>query len=321
MPESAVDLIHRDVLERFRRLLDKGRLAHAYLFSGPQGTGKFETACAVARLVNCPDKGGADCDCASCRKMRGGHHPDLFIVEKLEDKSEIMIGQFCERANNPFTPVIPRLTLRPFEAVRKVCIIRDAHLMSAEAANAFLKTLEEPPEATVIILTTAVPARLLKTIVSRCHEVRFFAWGEKALASRLQNEYDVASLPAGIMARFHQGAWGPAAAGRKDFFERKNAFIDQVLGGPMKDPPADKEEVRECCQVLFSLFRDVSLHHAGAAAEQFVHQDRIPLIQDLARRHGPQSVGMIIAQIARVREAVDQNFNVKIAFLVLKEMI
>ncbi len=151
--------------------MDNGNISHAYLFSGPAGVGKMQVATAFAySLIQRQDK---QAGVYFSEKI----HPDLFITEKLENRSLISKEQITQELE-------PWLALKPYRAQRRVAIIRDAHLMSLEAANALLKTLEEPPGYALIILISD-DNNLLETIVSRCQMVRFFPLAEKDMADYL----------------------------------------------------------------------------------------------------------------------------------------
>jgi len=145
--------------------MDNGNISHAYLFTGTAGVGKMQVAMAFAySLIQRQDK-------QSGVYFSENMHPDLFIIEKLENRSLISKEQVTQELE-------PWLALKPYRAQRRVAIIRDAHLMSMEAANALLKTLEEPPDCALIILISD-DDNLLETIVSRCQMVRFFPLAEK----------------------------------------------------------------------------------------------------------------------------------------------
>ena len=151
--------------------MDNGNISHAYLFSGPAGVGKMQVAMAFAySLIQRQDRQAEV-------YFSGNMHPDLFIIEKLENRSLISKEQVTQELE-------PWLALKPYRAQRRVAIIRDAHLMSLEAANALLKTLEEPPDYALIILISD-DDNLLETIVSRCQMVRFFPLAEKDIADYL----------------------------------------------------------------------------------------------------------------------------------------
>jgi len=316
---QSASLVHSDILERFRALLKNQRLGHAYLFTGPSGVGKVETALAVARLVNCVEKGEDDCACPSCTKVTNSNHPDVLVLAKPEDKTEIIIKQVREE-------VIPKFAMRALEGRYKVLIVKEADLMNAEASNAFLKTLEEPTQHSLIILTTAVPGKLFRTITSRCHEVRFFPLGHSALATRLKNEYDVASVEAMILAKFSGGSPGRAVQLGKDFIGRKNALLEEFVfrsasEAVLKKFSSEKDAARELCEVLLTFYRDILLVQSGAGDESFFHRDRAEDIRRLAARYSVEEVERILAQVVKTMEALKESFNVKIALTLLKEMI
>jgi DNA polymerase-3 subunit delta' len=316
---QSASLVHSDILERFRVLLKNQRLGHAYLFTGPSGVGKGETALAVARLVNCLEKGEEDCTCPSCTKIRNSNHPDVLVLAKPEDKTEIIIRQVREE-------IIPKFSMRALEGRYKVLIVKEADLMNAEASNAFLKTLEEPTQHSLIILTTAVPGKLFRTITSRCHEVRFFPLGHAALATSLKNEYDVASLEALILMKFSGGSPGRAVQLGKDFVARKNALLEEFVfrsasEAVLKKFSSEKDSARELCEVLLTFYRDILLAQTGAEDEAFFHRDRAEDIRRLAARYSVDEVERILAQVVKTMEALKESFNVKIALTLLKEMI
>lgn len=147
---------------------EEGRLPHALLFTGPAGLGKQQLAIGLARSILCenPGDGGAACGhCRSCQLFSVGNHPDYFVIEPEEGKKSIAVDQIRQ--------------LDSFQALKghygrgKVILITPADWMNANAANALLKTLEEPTPGTVLILSTDRPMALLATIRSRCQSVAF----------------------------------------------------------------------------------------------------------------------------------------------------
>ena len=143
----------------------RGRYVHAYLLTGPGGTGKRSAAqlCAMAALCRGEKKPcGA---CGPCRRVLSGTHPDVHTVVPEKGKQIISVGVMRE--------VLDTVSVKSFEDGAKVILIPEAERMNAAAQNCLLKTLEEPPERTVFFLITDQPAALLPTIVSRCRVVRF----------------------------------------------------------------------------------------------------------------------------------------------------
>ncbi len=187
-----------------KRALVNKTLAHAYLFSGEEGVGKKLTALALAEAVNCPepDSAGGCGTCPSCRKVAALSHPDVHVVAAEGD--EIKIDQIRHVQNE--------LSLKPFEGAKKILIIDGAEHMNTASANAFLKTLEEPPGEALIVLITAMPQSLLPTIRSRCQEIRFLPLSRPRLAQALRNRRGVSEEDAWFLAALAQGSVGRGLA-------------------------------------------------------------------------------------------------------------
>lgn len=169
---------HRDQIEMLRRSLTRGRQAHAYLFAGSPGIGKSRFARIFAQSLFCDQHEDTEllaCDqCSSCRQMNAGSHPDFFRIGCPEGKSEIPVSVFYgEKERRGQEGLIHDLSLRPMAGTRRIAIIDDANLMNDEGANAMLKTLEEPPPNSMLILIAENLDAMLPTIRSRCQLVRF----------------------------------------------------------------------------------------------------------------------------------------------------
>ena len=155
--------------------LAQNRLGHAYLFTGPAGVGKTLLARETAQAVLCRSPGARQCGaCRDCLLFAHDGHPDFMLLQPEGTSRVIKISQVREY-------LIPTLSLMPVQSERRVAIIRDADALQEEAANAILKTLEEPVGATLFILVTGAPSALLPTILSRCQMVRFDPLGEGPL--------------------------------------------------------------------------------------------------------------------------------------------
>jgi len=164
----------KQVVDLLQRSLGRGRLAHAYLFNGHQISELEALARTLAKTLNClqpvkstPDGPAVDCCdvCASCRKIDGDTHADIHWV-RPESKSRIItVDQMRD--------LMREMHLKPNEAQYKAAVIVAADRMGPQAANAFLKTLEEPPPRSILILLTTAPERILETIISRCLRLNF----------------------------------------------------------------------------------------------------------------------------------------------------
>lgn len=172
-----------------QRSLERGRLAHGYLFSGHQLDQLEGLAGTLAKTLNClhpVKRGGVAVDCCdrclSCQKIENGNHADVFWVRPESKSRQIKIGQIVRREDSPPRVLLDAVNLKPTESEYKVGIIVAADRMNDQAANAFLKTLEEPPAQSVLILLTTEPQRLLETILSRCLRLNFAGDGPQQLA-------------------------------------------------------------------------------------------------------------------------------------------
>lgn len=169
---------HDEVVEQFRRAFGRGRLASSFLFAGPAGVGKRTFALKLAQAMLCqarPEEAMDPCGtCSSCAQVAAGTHPDVDVVAKPEEKSfiplELLIG---ERDHRRREGLCHNIAMKPYLGGRKIALIDDADYLNAEGANALLKTLEEPPPRSVLILIGTTPAKQLPTIRSRCQLIRF----------------------------------------------------------------------------------------------------------------------------------------------------
>jgi DNA polymerase III subunit delta' len=265
----------------------RGRIPSAYLFAGESGIGKKFTALNLAKALNClsltsyPISGEPDgvvtdaCDeCPSCRKIDSGGHPDVLLISP--DSGQIRIEEI--RA------VDDMLSLKALEGKYKVIITDDADKMNQYAANAFLKTLEEPPEDSLIILVSSNPDRLPDTIKSRCSRINFTplpqvtcsrviektlipkpaAKSKKASCSERPRE-EMPKSPSDEtlrlmrLARLSMGRPGDAVSG--DIVEERAWFINLLKGmlNSEKDGWASKEEMEKWFDLILILLRDIAV--------------------------------------------------------------
>ena len=174
---------HQRPLQILRKGIETGRVYPAYLFTGMEGIGKRLVALNIAKALNCPSGEGDACDhCPACKRMNKGVHPDLLQINPTGEA--IKIGQIRELQRT--------LAFKPYEARWRVVIVDGAERMTREASNAFLKTLEEPPQWTTIILVATAVEGLPPTVLSRCQRIPFNPLSQeevtKVLADHLMAE-------------------------------------------------------------------------------------------------------------------------------------
>lgn len=262
------DLLGQDKNARLlKSSLLRDRVAHAYMFTGAPGTGKRTLAEVFAAALNCEARGedwdGEPCgECRSCRKQAHGNHPDLQVIEP--DGARLKVEQMRElRREN---------ARRPYEARHKVFIIDQAELMTDEAANSLLKTLEEPPGPAVFILLSAYPARILQTIRSRCSILKLAPLPEGVLAEALRAEgrpeeasSAAAALAGGSLGRARDIAdrWDRLRDEARDFLSAAGRGDRVALLGQAAAWSKTREEAQDRLELLEGLYRQLLLGAGG----------------------------------------------------------
>lgn len=203
-PLSFAAILGQDKAKKIlTRSLISGRIAHAYLFRGPDGVGKQLCARVVAARINCTGSGTRrPCgSCSSCRKYISGNHPDIVIISPEGGTIKISrVRELCRSLSYP-----------PYESAMRVVIIEDVHTMRIEAANALLKTLEEPPDNNLLILTAEASRGVLPTIVSRCQTIPFYGLSNEQTKTVLRKFRPGLELPdAELLSRLAEGSPGQA---------------------------------------------------------------------------------------------------------------
>ncbi|MBQ1477576.1 MAG: DNA polymerase III subunit gamma/tau [Erysipelotrichaceae bacterium] len=163
-PARFSDVIGQDyIVKTLKNAIKTNKIAHAYLFCGPRGTGKTSVAKLFAKAVNCPNFEEECCnECPSCQAVLSGNHPDIIELDAASNNSVDDIREIVEQVN--YAPMLGKY---------KVYIIDEVHMLSASAFNALLKTLEEPPAHVIFILATTDPQKVIPTVLSRCQRYNF----------------------------------------------------------------------------------------------------------------------------------------------------
>ncbi|MCK5913233.1 MAG: DNA polymerase III subunit delta', partial [Desulfuromusa sp.] len=200
------------------RALDRQRIAHAYLFEGAEGIGKRMVALAFIRALLCLR--GIGCgECSACLKVDHNNHPDIHFLEA--EGANLKIDQIRSLQQ--------KLSLRPLEGNYKTCLIDGADYFTPGAANALLKTLEEPQPGTLIILLAGQPEKLLPTIRSRCQRLPFSRLSKQQLAALLEQKLDLNSTESSVLAALSEGSFKKALGANREIFLEKRIKLIQSL--------------------------------------------------------------------------------------------
>ncbi len=298
---------------RLKALLAGARVPHALLLEGPDGVGKMLAAKTFAQLLLCrtPRDGTACGACSGCVKVEAGTHPDLEIVAAEGRHTKIDAIRDAERT----------LRLRPMEGGRRALIVEDAHRLTLGAQNALLKTLEEPPPETVLLLTTSRLKALLPTVVSRCQRVAFGPVPDEVVAALLEGDDGVEPATARWVARLSQGSVGRArAASPEDLGEQRRAVaeIDARLDPLGSSPIAaamqsaqelhlDRAQLAETLDLWLVWLRDQLVYAWGIEAPA----EDDALGSDLRRlaQRGPAELLVRARSVLEARRQLDLPYN------------
>ncbi|MDP3096608.1 MAG: DNA polymerase III subunit delta' [Syntrophales bacterium] len=300
---------HEKPIAILKSAMAKDRIAHAYLFYGMDGIGKKTAASVFARALNC---GGLDppCDaCASCRKAEHNNHPNIITVQA--EGQFIKIGAVKE--------IQARMTFRPREG-RRIFILREADRMNAAAANALLKTLEEPSADNILLLTTARSHALPMTILSRCQHLRFSPLPPEEVARFLREKEGLETAAAEILAASSGGSIGRAVEmNREDYLAQRNAILELLA----EDNPEDllkrlafagrfgteREEILERLRILRNGYRDGLVLRETGEKERLMFRDRAGVIEAVAGRLSGRDLLRNMAAVDAAMSAIAQNAN------------
>ena len=296
-----------NALNIIRAHLKNNRFFGAYLFSGPEGTGKKMTARVASAALNCADPHNPPCGtCASCQKIRKEEHPDLHII--ANGQSQVKSEDIRE--------ILRQANFRPFEGRSKVFIIDNAHKLNIEAANSLLKVLEEPPANVVIILVTHKPQNIIKTVLSRCKMVKFSSLPRARLEEVLIKNYAQDRLSAHFLAYYAEGRLGLALR-LKDLplLQEKNKICDNLLSNRPLDRNIigqNKEQLQGALNILASWFRDIYLIKAGLDEKESINADRKLDLIKAASQYSYKQLDEIIWSIGESALYLEKNVNSKL---------
>jgi DNA polymerase-3 subunit delta' len=296
-----------------------GRIAHAYVFVGPEGIGKKKAALNFAKLLLCESPLAQEpCErCASCLKADKSNHPDIQEVSPE--------GQFIKI--DAIREACRRLSLRGFESSFKVLIITQAGALNDESSNALLKTLEEPTANTVIMLIADTIRSVLPTIASRCQRIVFSSLKQEVIESILIKQWGASRQAATYLSLMSEGSLGSALKFHEDgLFSRKNELIknaldqncplDGLLDLSSKERQDRQENIQEALFVLSSWFRDLLL--AKTESGSFINVDKKDDIMRDARSFSFTELEERLVSIADAARDLKRNANARIALTKLR---
>lgn len=315
------------ILTQIRASLSANRLAHAYLFSGPPRVGKMRLAMDLARAVNCVSSGDEPCGvCDQCVRILSGNHSDVRVLGvpdgDIDSRSRTVIGI------DDVKEVLHKTNLKPFEGKCIVIVFDGAENFSTEAANALLKTLEEPSPQVLIILLTDNEASILSTIRSRCRSYTFNILPKELITKILIEEYSCELDLAELLARISRGSigWAITAATNPDVLKQRDADLNH-LQETMKAGLVEKFDyvselasefgrnrasVKEVLYLWRTWCRDLIILNMSNE-EHILNSDKINMLKDQSNNMSFSEISSFVSVVDRTIYALDHNVNPRLA--------
>ena len=319
---------HRRLVSLVSRAIARETLPPALLLAGPAGVGKRRTALAIAQALNCLQPVTTECDvdacgeCASCRRIGRGVHPDVITIE-AGDTGTIKVDQVRD--------VIDRAGYRPFEGRRRVVIIDEADAMVPAAQNALLKTLEEPPSASVFILVSSIPDALLATVLSRLSRLRFGVLAPAEVADALMRDHGYAEADARAAAAEADGSIGRALEAQSVDLTDARALAQRLLEqtARVSDPArriesakdlipkkssaaSERDQLAVCLRVMASLLRDLGILANRADPSSLANADLQGPLSRLTESFDSERSMRAFGAVDRALAALERNASPKV---------
>ncbi|MGN1168276.1 MAG: DNA polymerase III subunit delta' [Lachnospiraceae bacterium] len=319
---------HKDIIQYIRNAVTAGQVSHAYILNGERGSGKKMLANLFATTLLCEEKGPDPCNnCHSCKQANSGNHPDIIRVTH-EKPNTISVDDIREQVNNT-------VAVKPYQGPYKIYIIDRAELMTPQAQNALLKTIEEPPEYAVFLLLTENAELLLPTINSRCVMLKLRNIKDTLIKRHLMEHLHVPDYKADVCTAFAQGNVGRAImlANSEHFNEIKDEAVqllkyihemelNEVIAA-INNITTYKLEITDYLDIIMIWYRDILLYKATKEIDKVVFKDQINSIKEQAKISSYEGIETILKSLEKAKARLKANVNfelvMELLFLTIKE--
>lgn len=313
---------HRQAIAFLQSAVAHERLAHAYLFHGEEAIGKRLTAIRFAQALSCerpPETEDLDsCGvCRSCQQIEARTHPDFFVIEPDQEQAtrQIKIEQVRE--------IEHQIMYRPLISERKICLIDDADRMTIGAANALLKTLEEPPAHSLFLAISSRPAALPATIRSRCQALRFTTPARTQVEAALIVKREIPPAEARFLAIISEGRIGEAlTADVKDVRARQQELVNlvrpqslQSIGAILSSAEAiaKADRAQDMLAWLARWIRDLVLIQIEGDRDQILNLDDLTTLETYAQRADTDALLDLLREIEMTEQRATRHLNLHMA--------
>lgn len=315
---------HEQTILHMKHAITMDKVSHAYIISGEKGAGKKLLAGLFAQTLQCRKRGTEPCmECQSCRQAAGGNQPDIIYVTH-EKANTISVEDIRTQVNGD-------IMVKPYSSPYKIYIIDEAEKLSAQAQNALLKTIEEPPVYAVIFLLTVNKGMLLPTIRSRCVTLDLRPVADEKIRTYLMEQLEIPEYRADICTAFAQGNVGKAkrlaqSDNFSEMLEHALHLVKYIQDMEVTDLLSDlkriseyKMEINDYLDILAVWYRDVLLFKATRDADSMVFSKELISIREKARNSSYEGLECIIKSLekAKIRLNANVNFDMALELLLL----
>ena len=310
---------HKKIISHFEEAIKTGKVSHAYLLSGEDGSGKMMIAKAVAKALLCEHKDGCG-ECAACKQVDSLNHPDVIYI--THEKYEIRVDDIRKGINET-------IDIKPYSGDYKIYIIDDADRMNAGAQNALLKTLEEPPAYAVILLLTNNKDRLLDTILSRCVSMTLGSVRESEIEDYLKANTGASHADIAFAAAFSLGNIGRAlhVLDTEEFKDMLNDTMNVIthmksmeiyeVVSYAKSLTKYKNEIYDFLDIIMVWYRDMLILKTTGSLNQLVFKDKYRQLKDQEIYISFEGISHILDEVEKARRRLIANVNFEVAIEML----
>ena len=319
---------HKDILKYISSAVENNRVSHAYILNGERGSGKKMLANLFAMTLLCETGDNEPCGkCHSCKQAESGNHPDIIRVTH-EKPNSISVDDIRTQVNNT-------VDIKPYQGPYKVYIIPQADMMTPQAQNAILKTIEEPPSYAVFLLLTENAETLLPTINSRCVMLKLRNIKDTLIKKYLMENLEIPDYKADMCTAFAQGNMGRAImlANSDHFIEIREEAVQLLkhinemelneIVAAVKNISVYKLEITDYLDIIMIWYRDVLLYKATKEIDKVVFKDQLQSIKEQARKSSYEGIELILESLEKAKARLKANVNfdlvMELLFLTIKE--
>lgn len=309
---------HEEIIKHLQSAINKNKISHAYIIDGEKGMGKKLIANTFAKTMQCKLQGDTPCNtCVSCLTFNSGNHPDIIYVKPTK-KTGIGVNDIREQINKD-------INIKPYHYPYKIYIVDNAHLMTEQAQNALLKTIEEPPSYVVIILLSNNINHFLPTILSRCVNLRLKPLSPEKIKTYITGELKIEDYRTDLITSFAQGIIGKARelALSTEFIDMREDMIkvtETIIQGDEFELMAlvgifeeYKDQVEDCLDLLLTWYRDLLIVKKIEDENYVIHTDKYKTLLKQSHSLSYNKISMIIDNIKNAQEQLRYNTNFQLA--------